>query len=312
MRGMESYIAINKDEKVRMASRSGGVFTAISDVILDNGGVVYGVKMSNEMEAVHTRATTKSERDAFRGSKYVRSDMVKAFEQVQADLKNGLTVLFTGTPCQIALIKTTVRKDNIEEGQLICVDIVCHGTPKKECFEKYKDYLEIRYQGSVESFDFRNKRYFGWKSHVETFVINGKQHIGREYTDLFYQHLLFPKGCFKCKFKSLKREGDISLADAWGNSKENMIIDNKGANLVLVNTKIGTELFNRCSHKLDYKPCNIEEYMQPPLKENFAVPQNYDEFWKDMKTMSWEQLYKHYATTPYWKRVLRKIRYIVK
>ena len=40
---MESYISINKDEKVRMASRFGGIFTALSDVILDNGSVVYGV-----------------------------------------------------------------------------------------------------------------------------------------------------------------------------------------------------------------------------------------------------------------------------
>lgn len=307
---MESYIAINKDEKVRMASRSGGVFTAISDVVLDNGGVVYGVKMSNEMEAIHSRATTKLERDAFRGSKYVRSDMTKVIEQVQADLRNSLTVLFTGTPCQVASIKKLC--EGIEGGELICIDIVCHGTPKRECWEKYKEYLEKHYHGLMETFDFRNKRSFGWKSHVETFVINGKTHASREYTDLFYQHLLFPKGCFNCKFKRLQREGDISLADAWGNSKDNMLTDNKGVNLVLINTKIGTELFSRCSRKLDYKLCNIEEYMQPPLKENFSVPKNYDEFWRNIKTMSWEKLYRRYTSTPYWKRLMRKLRYMVK
>lgn len=307
---MESYIAINKDEKVRMASRSGGVFTAISDLILDNGGVVYGVKMSNEMEAIHSRATTKLERDAFRGSKYVRSDMAKAIEQVQEDLRNGLTVLFSGTPCQVASIKKLC--EGIEGGELICIDIVCHGTPKRECWEKYKKYLEKHYHGLMEAFDFRNKRSFGWKSHVESFVINGKTHASREYTDLFYQHLLFPKGCFNCKFKSLKREGDVSLADAWGKIEPESFKDDKGISLVLVNTNKGDVWFRRATKYLEYYPCDIENFMQPPLKENYRIPLNYEQFQEDFKNMPWDSLYRKYAKVSLYKKIARKIRYFLK
>ena len=34
------YAVKHKEESVRMASRSGGIFTAISDIVLREGGVV--------------------------------------------------------------------------------------------------------------------------------------------------------------------------------------------------------------------------------------------------------------------------------
>ena len=57
------YAVKNKNENIRANSRSGGIFTAVSDKILDNGGVVYGCAMSDAYTAEHVRATTKTERD---------------------------------------------------------------------------------------------------------------------------------------------------------------------------------------------------------------------------------------------------------
>ena len=36
------YAVEHKDEEIRAASRSGGIFTALSDLVLDDGGTVYG------------------------------------------------------------------------------------------------------------------------------------------------------------------------------------------------------------------------------------------------------------------------------
>ena len=41
------------------------------------------------------KAVTKEQRDEFRGSKYVQSDMDGIFRQVAEDLKAGLNVLFS-------------------------------------------------------------------------------------------------------------------------------------------------------------------------------------------------------------------------
>lgn len=87
------YAVKHKNEKIRAVSRSGGIFTAISDIVFQNNGVVYGCALNDKFLAEHRRATTKEERDAFRGSKYIQSDIVDIYKQVRADLINGLEVL---------------------------------------------------------------------------------------------------------------------------------------------------------------------------------------------------------------------------
>ena len=91
------YGARHKDINEVMRSRSGAAFVAISDYILEQGGIVYGCGYKGHFRVVHKRATTKEVRDEFRGSKYVQSDLTGIYRQVKEDLKHGLTVLFSGT-----------------------------------------------------------------------------------------------------------------------------------------------------------------------------------------------------------------------
>lgn len=57
------YAVRHKDEATRAASRSGGIFTALSDQVLSNGGVVYGCVLTDEFDAVHIRADNAEERN---------------------------------------------------------------------------------------------------------------------------------------------------------------------------------------------------------------------------------------------------------
>ena len=169
------YGARHKDMDEVMKSRSGATFVAISDYILDNGGVVYGVGYKDHFRVAHKRATTKIERDEFRGSKYVQSDLTGIFKQVKEDLKNGLTVLFSGTGCQCAGLNAYIGKKLREN--LILVDIVCHSVPGPYLWSDYLNYLEYKHKGSIVSFNFRNKKKYGWRSHIETYVLdNGKEY----------------------------------------------------------------------------------------------------------------------------------------
>lgn len=77
------YGAKHKDEKIRINSRSGGVFTVVSDYILDCGGIVYGCVMENCVDATHKRAQTKEERDKMRGSKYIQSSINDTYNLVK-------------------------------------------------------------------------------------------------------------------------------------------------------------------------------------------------------------------------------------
>lgn len=71
---LQTWAVKHNDIQVRMSSRSGGIFTALSDRILEQNGVVYGAKLSDDCRSVqHERATTFKERNSFRGSKYIQS-----------------------------------------------------------------------------------------------------------------------------------------------------------------------------------------------------------------------------------------------
>lgn len=166
-----AFAARHKDIDEVMKSRSGAAFVAISDYILEQGGVVYGAGYKDHFCVVHKRATTKEERDEFRGSKYVQSDLTGVFRSVKEDLKKGLTVLFSGTPCQTAGLNSFVGKKLREN--LVLIDIVCHGVPGPYVWREYLAYLERKHGAKISSVDFRDKRKFGWKAHNETVTFMG-------------------------------------------------------------------------------------------------------------------------------------------
>ena len=163
----DAYAARHKDMKEVETSRSGAAFIAISDYILENGGVVYGAGYTDHFRVVHKRAISKEERDEFKGSKYVQSDLTGVFRQVKQDLKDGLTVLFSGTPCQTSGLNSYVGKKLREN--LILVDIVCHGVPGPYLWRDYLAYLEKKQGAAICWVNFRDKQEFGWKAHKEAF-----------------------------------------------------------------------------------------------------------------------------------------------
>ena len=163
----DAYAARHKDMTEVESSRSGAAFIAISDYILKQGGVVYGVGYTEHFRVVHKRATTKMERDEFKGSKYVQSDMNTVFRQVKEDLKNGLIVLFSGTPCQTSGLASYIGKRMREN--LYLVDIVCHGVPSPYLWKDYIAYLEKKQGSEICWVNFRDKQQFGWSAHHETY-----------------------------------------------------------------------------------------------------------------------------------------------
>ena len=97
--------AWNKDTDVRMKSSSGGTFSAMAEKVLAQKGVVFGAAWDEGMNLRHRYVGDVAELDALRRSKYVQSDTLDTFNEVRDFLKEGRTVLYCGTPCQIAGLK---------------------------------------------------------------------------------------------------------------------------------------------------------------------------------------------------------------
>ena len=81
----EVFAVQHKEENVRAASRSGGIFTALSDYVLEQEGIVYGCILTEDFEAVHVRANSKHVRDRMHGSKYIQSRMNDTYKNVKYD-----------------------------------------------------------------------------------------------------------------------------------------------------------------------------------------------------------------------------------
>jgi coenzyme F420-reducing hydrogenase beta subunit len=211
----EFYAMRHKNPQELDASQSGAAFVALSDYILDIGGVIYGAGYDNQFQVIHKRATTKNERNEFRGSKYVQSNLKDTFRGIKNDLKEGLIVLFSGTPCQISGLVSYVGNKLREN--LFLVDIICHGVPSPYIWKDYIAYIEESTHDIVSEVNFRNKK-FGWNSHRETFRLKSDNRLIDKdiYAYLFNEHVMFRESCGTCHFCNIHRPSDITMGDLWG------------------------------------------------------------------------------------------------
>lgn len=288
------YAVKHKDEVIRKASRSGGIFTALSDQILYNGGVVYGCVLTDDFRAIHVRADNEENRNRMRGSKYIQSKLGDTFKNVKEDLDMKRSVLFSGTSCQVAGLKRYLGK---EYDNLLCVDIVCHGVPSKKVWDAYLRWQEKKNQSKLVSVDFRNKKDFGWRDHVETLYFeNGKSISSQVFKELFYGHTVLRPSCYHCPYKSIMHPGDITIVDYWGIEKAAPEFDdNKGVSLVLVNNETGEKAFEKVKEILIWKQTELQDSLQPPLRAPFPRPENRGQFWDDFKNKSFDYVAKKYG-----------------
>lgn len=288
------YAVQHKNEEVRAASRSGGIFTAVSDYILGQKGVIYGCVLNDDFKAIHVRADSKDGRDRMRGSKYIQSSMGDTYKDVKRDLEYGRMVLFTGTSCHIAGLKSFLGK---EYSNLLCIDIVCHGVPSPAVWKKYLMWQEKKTQGKITTVDFRNKNDFGWRDHKEKLSMDNGQVVNSTvFTSIFYSHLALRPCCYECPYKAIMHPGDITIADYWGIEKAAPEFDdNKGVSLVLVNNNVGETVFETVKDAVRWRQTRIKDSMQPPLKAPYSMPTNRDVFWSDFKKKDFEYISRKYG-----------------
>ena len=257
---LKAYAAYNKNEKIRLKSSSGGIFTLIAEDILKKNGIVYGAAFDENFEVKHIRITNITELEKLRGSKYVQSNCNGIYSKCKRDLDSGMNVLFSGTPCQIEALKCYLKKsyDN-----LFCIDIICHGVPSRLVWRKYLQYRVNFAKSKIEQIAFRLKNE-GWKQFAVQFVFaNGTAYCQNLHKDIFMRgflkNLYLRPSCYACKFKTKERISDITLADFWGiNNIYPDIDDDKGISLVIVHSIKGSNLFEKLKTNMFCIEVNID------------------------------------------------------
>lgn len=249
---LDSYACINKDYNTRINSSSGGVFSLLADLVLEDHGIVFGAMFDEKYKVVYDYISEQDEVYKLRGSKYVQCSPGDQLVKIKSYLDQGVKVLCTGTPCQIAGIKSFLSK---KYDNLICVDFICHGAPSPLVWHKY---FEKQRKRKIAHIAFR-KKVSSWSNwHVEYTYMNGeKQYILFNediFTIGFLSDLYLRPSCYNCPFRTSKRNSDITLADFWGiNTLYPDINDDKGISAVIVHNDVGKNSFLKIKDKMTYK-----------------------------------------------------------
>lgn len=154
---IDTYVVRNVDERILGESTSGGAFSAFALSFINKGGAVVGAVVSKDGTIKHTMIQDNPEFiKRFRGSKYVQSDLNKTYLQIKEKLDKNVSVLFSGTSCQVAGLRNFLKKDY---DNLLTIEVICHGTPSPMLWEKYLDYQKSKKNSGISSISFRNKTY---------------------------------------------------------------------------------------------------------------------------------------------------------
>lgn len=306
------FAAQHLDKEVLANSTSGGAFTALVDAFCGENYVIFGAEFDDNFFVRHSWITDKQDLQRFRGSKYMQSDTGHCYSQAKAFLDQGQKVLFSGTPCQIAGLKSYLSRDY---PNLLCVDLVCYGVPSPLFFKKYKNYLENQYKSKIISINFRDKNRIGWTgSRMSVRFANGKCYskfgiaIDDSYMKGFLLGFFFRPTCYVCPFAKSRRISDMTIGDFWGIDKYKDDFDyEKGVSLIFVNTALGNTVFNKAKKYLfweaaDFKQAAAENtHLLCPIAE----PKNREQASADLQSRSYEELVRLYLKPrPLYRRFL--------
>lgn len=308
-----AFAARHKNVKEIEKSRSGAVFVALTDEFLSmgiNNAVVYGAGYKQQFQVCHKRATTKEERDEFRGSKYTQSNLDLIFRQVRTDLQNGHQVLFSGTPCQTAGLSAFIGRHLRKN--LFLVDLVCHGVASPFVWRDYIKYLEEKEKDTIVSVNFRNKEIFGWSGlHKESFLFRKKG--VKVYDYVFYQPYMLRHSCNVCPFTNLLRPSDVTIADFWGWEEvldHSFNVDDKGCSLVICNTVKGLEFFQSVREQMNICSVPLDKCLQPNLQYPTPIHPQRETFEADYKQWGFCYVRKKYGDIGLKFQMKRVVRFI--
>ena len=304
------WAAWNKNDEIRRQSSSGGIFTAIAESVIGRGGIVFGARFDDNWNVIHDSTETLEGLAAFRGSKYVQSRIGDCYIRAEQFLKQGRTVLFTGTPCQIAGLHGFLQKDY---PNLLTADIICHGVPSPGVWQQYineeiqnysrkcnRKFLffpsSIRGRGyKIENISFRDK-VTGWKKFSVSIVFSlidsqGEYHKTRlcspysnnKFMLGFLSNLYLRPICYKCPIKNFRSQSDITIGDYWGVQQEiTGIDDDKGISAIIVNNVQGLEIIQQLDEiKMLQTTYNKVLMYNPVLEHSVEEHKNRLPFYRD-------------------------------
>ena len=270
-----------KNRTIRNYSSSGGIFTALAEVVLLNEGIVVGAAFDNDYSVRHILVDNIEDLSKLRRSKYVQSNCNGIYKKVKEELKKGRTVLFSGTPCQCNSM-SRIAEDNNKN--LILCDLFCYGIPSPLIYQEYLKSMSNKFASKIKKINFKDKRY-GWDRYITLIEFeNGKKSCvygGDSYSHLMNNGYSLRLSCFNCPFDEFHTSADITLGDFYTYHKYLDIKPPKNGNsIIVIHSNKGMNILNKTKGMI-FHSVDVDKYTQfQGKKSNKNIPEDRNEFYK--------------------------------
>lgn len=315
-RKAEVYAAWSKDSDIRYKSTSGGAFTELAKVILDQGGVVIGAAYDEDNLVHHIMISSHEEIEKIRQSKYIQSDMEDIYCKVKQVLKTRNKVLFCGAPCQVAGLKHYLQGDSTF---LYTSDFICRGMNSPKAYSYWLQELESVFCSKASRVWFKYKKN-GWKKSplcTRVDFENGTSYVADGDKNLFMLgylrgNLYLRPSCGHCQFKGVDRYSDITLADFW--KIDSQYDDDCGTSMVMVNTEKGRELLDLTKDRMFIYKKDFEEIKRGNVCFDGSVTLNPKrrQFLMRLGEKPFSKLVDEYTRVPLYRVVIGRVKNIWK
>ena len=246
------YASWNLKNEERSSSSSGGVGAAFAEYVLSKGGVVYGAAVTVDGMVEHIRVVDAGDLHRLQKSKYVHSHITREiYRQLDEDRAAGRTILFTGTPCQTAGVKSFMGAYD----RLFLVDLICHGVPPQQIL---RDHMRWKTSREVAFFTTRDETGYRLTLYGKCGdVLYQKGFPDDEYEYGFMYGMFFRANCHTCSYACTERCGDVTIGDFWGLKSD--AYPKEKVSVILLNTVRGKELLSGCRDCLFLEERSVAE-----------------------------------------------------
>lgn len=277
---IKTFVAWRKDITKIEGSSSGGVAASLYEKAIEEGYYIVGTYLNEKFQAKLKITNTVADIENFKGSKYIQAEAGGVYKEALELLKKGEKILFIGTPCQCAAMKSLVE-DRFENAVLL-VELICHGTPSQRTFQEYIHDIAKKKKKEITKVSFRSK----WG--VELSLYSGEKTFWKykgyedDYMVAFQTGLLHNSSCYECKYANKDRSSDLTIGDFWkiGEKKE-FVRPKCKVSVIVANTERGLAFVQKCN-QLILQEREYQEALDgnPNLYRPSSRHPQWDMFWK--------------------------------
>lgn len=147
--------------------------------------------------------------------------------------------------------------------------------------------------GDIDNINFRDKELAGWSCSSVVITKNHKKFKDNKYMKVYHSKLAMSETCEQCKYATLPRQSDITLADFWGIKKFDRKLDDKlGTSIYMINTPKGEMILSNIKPSIkQLKKVPLKYARQRACEKPFKAHRLRDKFYKLIETNSFTTAY---------------------